>query len=147
MAQFRKAIEINPTMSKLTTIWGPPWSGRKLDEGIVQLREVLEVSPDYAEARNNLGDALLRKGTLDEAIAQFRKVLEVNPESAGVHFNLGRALARKGRLDEAIEHFEKAAGADPDLPRPNMSWVTASTCGGNPGGACPLAQRSPVGAG
>jgi len=79
----------------------------------VQLREVLETSPDHAEARNNLGAALLQKGMLDEAMAQFRKVLEVNPESAGVHFNLGRALARKGRLDEAIEHLQKAAGADP----------------------------------
>jgi tetratricopeptide (TPR) repeat protein len=85
----------------------------KLDEGIVQLREVLLNSPDNAEARNNLGDALLRKGALDEAIAQFRKVLEVNPASAGVHFNLGRALARKGSLDEAIEHLQKAADADP----------------------------------
>ena len=35
----------------------------------------LQIKPDYAEALNNLGNALLQKGKMDEAIYQFQKAL------------------------------------------------------------------------
>jgi protein O-GlcNAc transferase len=50
---------------------------------------VLELKPDYAEAHNNLGNALNDQGKLDEAVACYRRALELKPDYAEAHNNLG----------------------------------------------------------
>jgi len=42
---------------------------RDLDGAVAEYRETIRLLPDYAEAYNNLGNALREKGNLDEAIA------------------------------------------------------------------------------
>ena len=71
-------------------------------------------SPTYAEAHNNLGNALLGSGRLDEAIAEYQKALEIEPDYAEAHNNLGNALVRRGRIDEAIAEYQKALKIKPD---------------------------------
>ena len=68
-----------------------------MDEAIGQFQKALEINPNYAEAHNNLGNALLQKGQVDEAMAQYQKALEINPNYAEAHNNLGDALFKKGR--------------------------------------------------
>jgi Tfp pilus assembly protein PilF len=65
-------------------------------------------------AHNNLGNALLQKGSVNEAIAHFQKALQIKPDNAEAHYNLGNALFKKGSLDEAIVHFQKALQITPD---------------------------------
>ena len=54
------------------------------------------MKPDYAEAHNNLGNALQDQGKLDEAIACYRRALELKPDYAEAHTNLGIALQARG---------------------------------------------------
>jgi Flp pilus assembly protein TadD len=53
----------------------------------------LEIRPDLAEAHNNLGAILFRKGQMGEAIAHYQKALEIKPASAEIQNNLAWALA------------------------------------------------------
>ena len=82
----------------------------QVDEAIAHYRKALEIKPDYAEAHNNLGNALAGRGQVDEAIAHYRKALEIKPDYAEAHNNLGNALAGRGQVDEALEHYQKALG-------------------------------------
>ena len=49
--------------------------------------------PDDAEARFNLGNALLQKGQMDEAIAQYQQALQIKPDYTEVLNNLAWLLA------------------------------------------------------
>ena len=70
--------------------------------------KALEIKPDYAEAHNNLGNALAGRGQFDEAIAHFRKALEIKPDYVEAHNNLGIVLADRGQVEEAIDHYQQA---------------------------------------
>src|SRR5208283_1370777 len=81
----------------------------------------------YAEAHNNLGNALLQKGNVDEAIVHYQKALQIKPDFAKAHYNLGNALLQKGNVDEAIVHYQKALQIKPDYvaAQNNLAWVLA----------------------
>jgi len=53
----------------------------------------LRLDPDYAEAHNNLGIALARKGKLEAAGVHFKETLRLNPNFAGARNNLNKILA------------------------------------------------------
>ncbi len=85
----------------------------RIDEAIVHLEATLQLKPESADVRNNLGVALNAKGRYDEAIEQFREAIRIRPEFARAHNNLGQALGLSGRLEEAIGHFKEALRIDP----------------------------------
>ena len=74
----------------------------------------LELKPDYAEAHNNLGNALKDQGKLDEAMACYRRALELKPDYAEAHNNLGNDLGTQGKLDEAVACYRRALELKPD---------------------------------
>ena len=86
----------------------------KLDEAVACYRRALELKPDYAEAHNNLGNALKDQGKLDEAVACYRRALELKPDYAEAHNNLGNALKDQGKLDEAVACYRRALELKPD---------------------------------
>ena len=65
--------------------------------------------------RNNLGNALLKKGSVGEAISQYQMALEINPDYAEAHNNLGSALLQQSNVDGAIYHFQKALQINPEF--------------------------------
>jgi tetratricopeptide (TPR) repeat protein len=70
----------------------------KLDEAIYQFRESIRISPDYAKAHNDLGNAFLYQGKLDEAIASYREALRLNPDYTIAQENLKNALAMQKKF-------------------------------------------------
>ena len=66
----------------------------KLEEAIASYRQAVRLKPDYAEAYNNLGNALKDQGKLEEAIASYQQALRLKPDYAEAHNNLGNALTR-----------------------------------------------------
>ena len=76
-------------------------------------RMIVEAVPRSAQARNNLGGALLVQGQIDEAIEHLQEALRLDPKHAEAHSNLGVALARRGRPLEAIEQYREALRLDP----------------------------------
>ena len=79
------------------------------------LRTSLQIRPDNAEAENNLGAALARKGQMDEAIRRFRAAIALRPNFAEAENNLGHSLLQKGQVEDAILEFQKAVALRPDL--------------------------------
>jgi tetratricopeptide (TPR) repeat protein len=76
-------------------------------------RVIVQAVPRSAEARNNLGGALLVRGDVDEAIEHLQEAVRIDPSHAEAHSNLGVALARRGRSAEAIDHYREALRLDP----------------------------------
>ncbi len=86
-----------------------------MDEALVHFQKALVINPDYAEAHDNLGNALFQMGQADEALVHFQKALVINPDYAEAHNNLGEALRQKGQADEAMTHYQRALIINPDF--------------------------------
>jgi protein O-mannosyl-transferase len=101
----------------------------KPDEAIANFEEALRLKPDLAEARYNLGNALLKKGRADEAMAQFQQAVQIEPELANAHSDLGNLLLQKGRVNEAIAQYQRSLELQPAnaLFLNNLAWLLA-TC-------------------
>jgi Flp pilus assembly protein TadD len=72
------------------------------------------LSPQDAEAHNNLGNTLKELGRLDEAEASLRQAIALKPDYTEAHSNLGATLQELGRLDEAEASFTQAIALKPD---------------------------------
>jgi len=76
MAQYRKALEINPGCSQAHGNLGLILAGRgQLDEAIAQYRKALEINPDSMRPLSNLARALEQKGQLTDAVSLLQRAL------------------------------------------------------------------------
>jgi Flp pilus assembly protein TadD len=64
-----------------------------VSEAIAQYQQALRVSPDFAEAHNNLGGALQMAGRLTEAMDQYEQALRLKPDLVSARNNLARLQA------------------------------------------------------
>jgi len=85
-------------------------------EAVADFEQALRIKPDFAQAHDYLGCALLyNPDRLPEAIAQFQTALQLDPELAEAHNNLGSVLLKMpGRQPEAVAQFQAAVRIDPD---------------------------------
>ena len=88
----------------------------RFKEVIELLRKALELKPNYPEAHNNLGNALMQQGDLTAAIASYHSALQLNPTNPEAHYNLGNALNQQGNLDAAIASYNSALQLKPNFP-------------------------------
>jgi superkiller protein 3 len=81
-----------------------------------ELQEAVTLSPDFTEARYQLGVALSHVPDASaKTEAAFRQVLELNPNHAPAHFQLGLLLAGRGDKVQASSEFQKAVELAPGL--------------------------------
>jgi len=72
----------------------------------VQLQKVVELDPNNADARLNLGIAFKGLGEFDKAMAEYDAALKANPDLTLVHFNMGVLFQRhKDAPEKALEHY------------------------------------------
>jgi tetratricopeptide (TPR) repeat protein len=76
-------------------------------------RRALELKPDYAEVRLNLGRLLHQSGELPAAEGHYRLAINTRPKDATALFNLGVVLDDQGRAQDAIEAYREAIRAEP----------------------------------
>jgi tetratricopeptide (TPR) repeat protein len=81
-----------------------------------EIERALDLEPQLAEARNELGTRLVREGRLDDAEAEFRSVLRISPEFALAQNNLGYVFFLKGQKEAAIGRYREALRLQPDFP-------------------------------
>lgn len=86
----------------------------RIEQVVEGLRRVLRLRPNFAEARNNLGNALARQGRLQEAEAEFRLALRAKNDYPEALNNLGNALRDQGKLEEAASAYRRAIELRPD---------------------------------
>jgi tetratricopeptide (TPR) repeat protein len=75
-------------------------------------REVIQRSPQHADAHINLGRILHERGDLTGAETHYRAALETRPVDPTALFNLGVALEDQGRHAEALEAYQQAISVD-----------------------------------
>jgi len=119
----------------------------RTDEGLQRCHEALRLKPDFAEAHNSLGTALVKVGRPTEAIQHYHQALQLTPRDAIARHNLAKVLVGTGRINEAIEHYNEFLQLAPDsiVALTNLAWLLASRepeQGGDPARAIQLAQRA-----
>ena len=55
----------------------------QLDAAVKCYEKALAINPDYAEAHNNLGNALRRLGKLDASVKSYKKAIAIKSDYAG----------------------------------------------------------------
>lgn len=89
----------------------------RLVEAEAAMQKVIELSPKFVPALNDLGVIYYRKGRVAEAINSWEKALALNPKSPTTYMNLGSAYFHEGRDAEAIATLRKALELDPKSSR------------------------------
>ena len=112
----------DPLMATVHTMLRSPQSHRDLGlqaaergdwpEAARQLGRGVEMAPDNAVMRLNLGTALIRIGAAPAALVQLEAAVRLDPGFAAAHFLIGTIFERSGRDAEAIERYTAAAASD-----------------------------------
>ena len=115
IVEYRKALEIKPD-SRV----GPQQSWRRLvrprtaRRGHGRVSEGAEIKPDFAEAHNNLGNALEGGDRLMRPWHSIGRLWESKPDLAEAHYSLAEVLAARGATDEAILQYQQGLEIKPD---------------------------------
>lgn len=90
------------------------------------LQKVIRESPDFPEARINLGVLYLRTSRASQAAEMFAAVVAIDPDNYAAHFNLGQANEMLGKRELAIVEYQTAVRLRPDVPeiRPALERLT-----------------------
>ena len=101
MAEAKRAVELDPISpigrTDVATVYQV---GRRYDEAIAELRNVLETDPDFYWAHRQLGLALELKGAPGDAISEYQRAAELNDDPRVLAF-IGHAKAIMGRETDA----------------------------------------------
>jgi tetratricopeptide (TPR) repeat protein len=101
----------------LTCSTTPPWR-RKLDRiDVVEtnLRRLITLKPDHAQAYNALGYTLAdRTDRLKEAKGYIEKALKLSPDDPFILDSMGWVLYRLGAQKEALGYLQRAYSLRPD---------------------------------
>jgi Tfp pilus assembly protein PilF len=104
------------------------WQTGKFDDAAQQLREVVRLKPDYAEAFYTLGTVYKQAGKLPEAAEALRKALRLQPDFAGAHTTLAAVLRQQG--DQAGAATESKLGAEMVQQKMTLQAATFNTNSG-----------------
>ncbi len=83
------------------------------DLASVQFRSVVQILPNYFEAREKLAAALVQMGRLEEGVAQCREALRLMPHFDQAYYTMAFALASLGRFEESLVAYEELLRLDP----------------------------------
>ena len=86
----------------------------RISESLVANQKSIKLTPQDAEAHNNLGNTLKELGRLEEAEASYTQAIALKPDYAEAHSNLGITLKELGRLEEAEASYTQAITLKPD---------------------------------
>jgi len=84
------------------------------DKAIDHLKTAVQIKPDLAEARINLGATLARGGKAELAAEQFQKAVTLDPKNYDANHNLGEFYIQAGKLAEAQPYLDRAQQLRPD---------------------------------
>ncbi|WP_299300572.1 tetratricopeptide repeat-containing sulfotransferase family protein [uncultured Litoreibacter sp.] len=85
----------------------------EVDKAIQQFQMAVEISPNYALARANLGAAQVVEKQYERAIPNLEKAIELDGTVLDAHLNLAQAFIRTNRFDAAINALFRVLAIDP----------------------------------
>ena len=134
--QAKGLLEQFPHSKLLHNICGAVYAAfKQYDAAINSYKQAIKIKPDFADAHNNMGNALQDKGELDAAIDSYKQALKIKPDFAEAYYNMGNALKEKGELDAAIDSYKKALKIKPDYADAHSNMGVALQDKGEPDAA------------
>jgi tetratricopeptide (TPR) repeat protein len=86
----------------------------KVEPALANYQRACKIDPNYAEAHDNFGQALLSLNRLDEAVSEFRKAVTLAPGMTSALTHLGVALTKNNDPEAALPYLNKAIGQQKD---------------------------------
>ena len=114
---LREAIRIHPGYKNAYLLLGNANNYlQRFDASVAAYQRALQLDPDYAEARNNLGITYRdagryygeQRGDLSKAISNLEQAYQLRPDEYETLRLLGIAYGQSGNNDKAVTYFEKA---------------------------------------
>jgi tetratricopeptide (TPR) repeat protein len=113
--QLEKLLPHAPRSYELHELLGMVYASlSQNDKAIENLKTAVEIKPDLAEARINLGASLVHAGKAESAAEQFQKAVTLEPKNFDANHNLGEFYVQSGKLVEAQPLLEQAQHLRPD---------------------------------
>ncbi len=115
VAQFQKAIEINPDYADAYNYLGFMYADHnlKLDEALRLIQQALTYEPDNGAFIDSLGWVYYRLGNLEQSMAQLQRAAKIIGADSVVYDHLGDVYRKMGNAAEALQHYQKASELDP----------------------------------
>jgi tetratricopeptide (TPR) repeat protein len=85
-----------------------------LKGALAQYQAAVDANPSDPEARNNLGQLLVRENRPADAVPHFDEAVRIDSQKWAYRFNRGRALGLANRWPEAVADYRAAAQIFPD---------------------------------
>ncbi len=95
----------------------------QMEQARASFEAVLEIDPDFHQARTNLATLKAQQGDIEGAEADYRKVLESDPGHAQALLGMAAVAGQQGDQAASREWLKKAVAANPDLPQPSFALV------------------------
>ncbi len=95
------------------------------EEALAQFILARHLEPDYSQANQLLGQALLELERPDQAQAKFLRALQGDPENLDASLGAGRAFHALDRPAEALEHLEAVTSRAPWV---SAAWNSRAQC-------------------
>ncbi|MEW5895329.1 MAG: tetratricopeptide repeat protein [Candidatus Omnitrophota bacterium] len=86
----------------------------RFDEAEQMFRKCLGINPHFAEAYNNLGVLVERKGKQKEAVELYERSVEEDSHYVDAYLNLSRYYAKAGRPDLSWNWISRILSVNPD---------------------------------
>ncbi len=113
-----KAVTFEPNYYEAQNMLGLLHSYNRNDVAIDFFTNAINLRPDIAEPRYNLGYYYQETGRNDQAIKQYMEILNtIDSTALDPLFNVGYIFQEIGRNNEAIRFFEQAAAYHPEEAR------------------------------
>ncbi|HEY3625503.1 MAG TPA: tetratricopeptide repeat protein [Terracidiphilus sp.] len=113
--ELEKLLPYAPRSYELHELSGMVYAAQSQnDEAIDHLKTAVQIKPELAEARINLGATLARAGKPEWAAEQFRKAVELEPKNYDANHNLGEFYVQTGKLAAAQPYLDQAFRIHPE---------------------------------
>ena len=120
---YERAIGLSPSPSSYTNLGTIHYSEGRFDDAVSSYQKAIELAPNRALIRRNLGDAYVKLGRRADARAAYDKAVQLaeaaltlNPNDATTMSQLGVYEAKLGRRRDADRHTRGAIAINPESP-------------------------------
>ena len=113
-AQFRQALEADPTDAGAYNNLGVAYERMGHEEAQAQFERAIQLRPDFTHAHFNLARILMKKGRQTEASAELQRTIRIDPNHVAALNMLGTALGQQQKFAEAGAYLERAVHLDPN---------------------------------
>ena len=114
LADFNKAIQINPQYAKAYNNRGSVYANQKKWElALADYNKAIAINSDEELAYHNRGLIYAKVEKWELALADFNKAIQINPQYAQAYHNRGNVYANQKKWELALADFNKAIQINP----------------------------------